>query len=112
MENTEAEKAKNFTISEFVEYGSNLVVIKSIIDKNTGNIRAISVDSGKVFREKIIPFDTFIQIIDGKAEIIIDDISNTLETGQSIIVPAHYQYIVKANECFKMILTVIKSGYE
>jgi mannose-6-phosphate isomerase-like protein (cupin superfamily) len=62
--------------------------------------------------ETIIPFDTFVQIIDGTAEIVIDGVSNFLETGQSIIIPAHTSNIVKTNERFKMISTIIKSGYE
>jgi hypothetical protein len=33
-------------------------------------------------------------------------------TGQSIIIPAHRPNIIKANERFKMISTIIKSGYE
>lgn len=61
---------------------------------------------------KTSPFDTFIQVIDGKAEIIIDNKSNILETGQSIIVPAHSHNTIKANVRFKMISTIIKSGYE
>jgi hypothetical protein len=35
-----------------------------------------------------------------------------LDTGQSIIIPAHTRNIIKANERFKMISTIIKSGYE
>jgi quercetin dioxygenase-like cupin family protein len=97
---------------EIIEYVSNSVVIKSIIKKTTGNISAVSFDTGEALSEKKVPFDTFIQIIDGNAEIIIDGISNFLNTGQSIVIPAHTSNIVKANERFKMISTIIKSGYE
>jgi quercetin dioxygenase-like cupin family protein len=112
MDNNEVEKAKAFIIVEIIEYVSNSVVIKTIVKKTTGNISAVSIDGGEVLTKKIIPFDTFIQIIDGKAEIVIDGISNELDTGQSIIIPAHTSNIVKANQRFKMISTVIKSGYE
>ncbi|MCX6286679.1 MAG: cupin domain-containing protein [Bacteroidetes bacterium] len=108
----EVEKAKGFIIVEIIEYVPNSVVMKTIIKKTTGNVTAVSCDSGEAMTEKIIPFDTFVQIIDGKAEIIIDDESNLLETGQSIIIPAHTSNSVKANERFKMISTIIKSGYE
>ncbi|MBN2634410.1 MAG: cupin domain-containing protein [Bacteroidales bacterium] len=112
MDNNEVEKGKAHIIVEIIEYVSNSVVIKSIIKKTTGNITAVSFDTGEAMAEKSIPFDTFVQIIDGKAEIVIDGISNALQTGQSIIIPAHSSNIVKANERFKMISTVIKSGYE
>jgi quercetin dioxygenase-like cupin family protein len=112
MDNTEIEKAKAHIVVEIIEYVPNSVVIKSIIKKTTGNISAISFDSGEALAEKVIPFDTFVQIIDGQAEIIIEGISNFLNTGQSIIIPAHSSNIVKANKRFKMISTVIKRGYE
>jgi len=112
MDNKEIETAKAFIVVEIIEYVPNSVVIKTIIKKTTGNISAVSFDTDEALAEKIIPFDTFVQIIDGKAEIMIDGVSNFLETGQSIIIPAHAANIVKANERFKMISTIIKSGYE
>lgn len=112
MENVEVEKSRAFIIVEIIEYVPNAVVIKTIIQKPTGNVSAVSFDSGEKLTAKISPFDTFIQIIEGKAEIVIDDFSHTLETGQSIIIPAHLPNTIKANERFKMISTLIKSGYE
>jgi len=112
MENSEVEKAKALIIVEIIEYVPNKVAIKSIINKSTGNIKVISFDTGEALTEKVIPFDKFIQIIDGKAEIIIDGETNLLNTGQSIIIPAHTANVVKAKERFKMISTIIKSGYE
>ena len=106
------EKSKAFIIVEIIEYAPNSVVRKTIIKKSTGNVTAEAFDSGEELSEKISPFDTFIQIIDGRAEILIDGESNMLEKGQSIIIPAHRTNIIKANERFKMISTIIKSGYE
>src|SRR5690606_10353652 len=112
MENTEVEKSKAFIIVEIIEYVPNSVVIKTIIKKTTGNVSAVSFDSGEALTEKTSPFDTFIQVIDGTAEILIDDKSNMLTIGQSIIIPAHTRNTIRANERFKMISTIIKSGYE
>jgi len=109
---SEVEKAKANIIVEIIEYVPNSVVTKSIIKKTTGNISVVSFDTGEALTKKIIPFDTFVQVIDGNAEIVIDGISNLLTTGQSIIIPAHSSNIVRANERFKMISTIIKSGYE
>jgi quercetin dioxygenase-like cupin family protein len=112
MEAPEINKGKVLIIVEIIEYIPNSVVIKTIIKKTTGNISAVSFDTGEALAEKISPFDTFIQIIDGKAEILIDGISHILEIGQSIIIPAHSRNTIKANVRFKMISTMIKSGYE
>jgi quercetin dioxygenase-like cupin family protein len=72
----------------------------------------MSFDSGEGLTEKTTPFDTFIQIIEGKAEIVISGKSNFLTTGESIVIPAHAANFVRPNGRFKMIQTVIKSGYE
>jgi quercetin dioxygenase-like cupin family protein len=112
MEKAEVEKAKTFNVSDMLEYIPNSVVIKSILRKITGNVSVVSFDAGEELVGKTAPFDTFIQIIDGSAEIIIDDKSNFLSSEQSIIIPAHSSNTIKANVRFKMISTIIKSGYE
>jgi quercetin dioxygenase-like cupin family protein len=108
----EIEKSKSLILIEIIEYVPNSVVSKTIIRKTTGNISVVAIDTGEALAEKISPFDTFIQIIEGVAEILIDEKPNLLQTGQAIIIPAHSSNTVKANERFKMISTVIKSGYE
>lgn len=108
----EIEKSIGLIIVEIIEYVPNAVLSKTIIKKSTGNISIMSFDTGEALTEKISPFDTFVQVIDGRAEIIIDGKSNFIETGQGIVLPAHIPNTICANERFKMILTVIKSGYE
>lgn len=108
----EIDKASIFIVVEIIEYVPNSVVIKTILKKTTGNITAVSFDSGEGFAEQTSPFDTYIQVIEGKAEIIIDSKSNHLTVGQSIIIPSHTRNRIIANERFKMISTIIKSGYE
>ena len=112
MESADMEKSTAFITVEIIEYMTNSVVSKTIIKKSTGNISVMSFDDGEGLTEKTSPFDSFAQIIDGNAEIVIDGKSYLLATGQSIIIPAHTPNIIKANERFKMISTVIKSGYE
>ncbi len=112
METAGQIKSQAFIIVELIEYAANAVVRKTIIKKTTGNVTAEAFDSGEELSEKISPFDIFLQIIDGRAEIVIEGKSTYLNTGQSIIIPAHSANIIKANERFKMISTIIKSGYE
>ena len=110
--NSELEKSKAHIIVEIIEYMTNSVVIKTIIKKSTGNVSVMSFHSGEGLTEKTSPFDTFVQIIEGKAEIVIDKESNLLASGQGIIIPAHSPNFIKPNGRFKMISTIIKSGYE
>jgi quercetin dioxygenase-like cupin family protein len=112
METKEVEKSKAHITVEIIEYVPNSVVSKTILRKSSGNVCAVSFDTGEGLTEKTTPFDTFVQIIDGQAEIVIDGVSNFLQTGQSIVIPAHESNYINPNGRFKMIQTVIKSGYE
>ena len=113
MKNPEVlEKGKVHIIIEIIEYIPNAVVSKTIIKKTTGNITATSMAIGEELGEKTTPFDTYIQIIDGTAEVTIEDKTFYLNLGEGIVIPAHSKHSFTANEQFKMITTVIKSGYE
>jgi quercetin dioxygenase-like cupin family protein len=112
MEFFELEKSKAHIIVEIIEYIPNAVVSKTIIKKITGNITVSSFDAGEELAEKISPFDTYIQIVDGAAELVINDKKYKLILGEGIVIPAHSRHRFNANEQFKMISTVIKSGYE
>jgi quercetin dioxygenase-like cupin family protein len=112
MEPIELEKSKVHIVVEIIKYIPNAVVSKTIIKKITGNITASSFDAGEELAEKTSPFDTYIQIIDGTAEIIVNKEKHMLKLGEGMIIPAHASHCFNANEQFKMIATVIKSGYE
>ena len=112
MDNIEIAKSKSHITVEIIEYVPNSVVSKTILKKSSGNVTVVSFDSGEGLTEKTTPFDTFVQIIDGQAEIVISGESNFLKTGESIVIPAHAPNLVNPNGRFKMIQTILKSGYE
>jgi quercetin dioxygenase-like cupin family protein len=108
----ELEKSKVHIIVQILEYVPHAVLSKTIIKKTTGTVTISSFDTGEELAEKTSPFDTYIQVIDGAAEVIIDDKRHRLGLGEGIIIPAHTSHCFNANQQFKMIATIIKSGYE
>jgi quercetin dioxygenase-like cupin family protein len=108
----ELEKSIPHMIVEIIEYMENAVVSKTILRKTTGNVTAMSFDTGEELGEKISPFDSFVQIIDGAAELIINKKTHQLKLGNGIIIPANAQHSLNAREKCKIITTIIKSGYE
>ncbi|MEX2513163.1 MAG: cupin domain-containing protein [Cyclobacteriaceae bacterium] len=110
--NKELEKSKAHVIVQIIEYLPKSIVSKTILKKITGNVTVSSLDAGEEMEEKSYPFDTYVQIIDGAAEILIDKKIYKLVLGEGIIIPAHAYHHFNANEQFKMLSTVIKSGYE
>ena len=112
FDNTELEKSKAHIVVEIIEYVPNSILIRTIIKKTTGDITVSAVDAGEELTEKTLPFDTFVQIIDGVAEVVIKGEKSTLRLGEGMIIPAHSSHCLTATEQFKMISTIIKSGYE
>jgi quercetin dioxygenase-like cupin family protein len=110
-DHTELEKSRPHIIVEILEYVPNSVLSKTIIKKTTGNITVSAVDAGEELAEKTLAFDSFIQVIDGAADVIIKGEKYKLALGQGIIIPAHFSHCIAATEQFKMISTIIKSGY-
>ena len=103
------ETAKTFGFSDSVEYSEGAIVSKMVLKKETGNISLFAFDKGEGLSEHTAPFDALVQIVDGKAEVIIDGHSHILDAGSSIIMPASIPHALKAVEQFKMVLTMIKS---
>lgn len=108
----ELEKSKAHIVVEIIEYVPKSVLSRTIIKKATGNITVSAFDEGEELAEKTSPFDNYIQIIHGRAEVTIDSKIYKLGLGEGIIIPAHASHCFNANEKFKMISTIIKSGYE
>jgi quercetin dioxygenase-like cupin family protein len=108
----ELTKSKVCILVEIVEYVPNAVVSRTILRKTTGNVTAISFAEGEELADKLTPFDTFVQVIDGSAEVVVDNKTYQLPQGAGIVIPAHKWHRFNAAEQFKMICTVIKNGYE
>ena len=101
-------KSTIFQFPAKVDYSKGGIVSRNVIKKDTGNISLFAFDTGEGLSEHTAPFDALIQVIEGKAEIIIDGESYLLESGDAIIMPANIPHAVKAPERFKMVLTMIR----
>ncbi|HNX23583.1 MAG TPA: cupin domain-containing protein [Spirochaetota bacterium] len=97
----------NFT--EMVSYQDGSVVSRQITKADAGNVTLFAFDAGQGLSEHTAPFDALVQVIEGKAEIIIAGKPFVLNAGDAIIMPAHQSHALKAPERFKMLLTMIRS---
>ena len=104
----EFEKGKIFSYNKSIVYAEKAVVSKHILKKETGNISLFAFDKDEGLSEHTTPFDAVVFIVDGKADIKIDGVSNILAAGESIIMPANVPHALLAVEKFKMVLTMLK----
>jgi quercetin dioxygenase-like cupin family protein len=66
-------------------------------------------DKGQGLSEHTAPFDAFIQVLDGSAEITVAGSPHLVKKGEFIILPADKSHAVNAVERFKMMLVMIRS---
>ena len=109
MKNGEFEENVTFNMSDIVQFISNKIVAKNILVRNTCVIQVLLLDFGKVQVYKKSPFTRFIYIIEGKAEVVINNNSTFMQKGSSILIPGTVNSSIEANQPFKMICTTIKN---
>jgi quercetin dioxygenase-like cupin family protein len=97
------------TLTELIAYQDGAVVSKTLLDKGIGTITLFGFDEGQGLSEHTAPYDAFVQVTDGEAEVIISGEKFTLQAGQMIIMPANKPHSVKAVRRFKMLLVMIRA---
>jgi len=102
------EDKKNIT--SLISYQSGSVVSKSLLAKKGGNITLFAFDKDQGLSEHSAPFDAFVVILDGRAQITISGKVHELTANEMIIMPANEPHALNALEPFKMLLTMIKSA--
>jgi quercetin dioxygenase-like cupin family protein len=100
---------KALTLSELVAYQDGSVVSKTLIDKKTGTVTMFSFGAGQGLSEHTVPYDAFVQVVDGEAEVVINGEPQTVSAGQMIIMPANIPHEMKAVKPFKMLLIMIRT---
>ncbi len=108
MNTNEFPKAKVVRFKDEVSYQQGSIVSKTITKNNSGNVSLFAFSKGEALSEHTAAFDAMIQVLDGKAEVMINGQPFELTEGDTIIMPANIPHAVKATEDFKMLLTMIK----
>jgi len=97
------------SLTGLIQYQKDSIVSKVILKKETGNITLFAFDQSQELSEHTAPFDAFVYLVDGKAEVTLDGKPHEVNLGESILMPANIPHALKANERFKMLLVMIKS---
>lgn len=97
------------TLSELVSYQEGSVVSKTLIGKKIGTVTMFSFGAGQGLSEHTVPYDAFVQVVDGEAEVFVNGDAHTVVAGQMIIMPANIPHELKAVKPFKMLLVMIRA---
>jgi quercetin dioxygenase-like cupin family protein len=102
-------KAQDINLAGLIDYQEGAVVSRTLIDKKVGTLTLFAFGEGQGLSEHTAPFDAFIYILDGRAEIVISGQAYRVGAGEMLIMPANEPHSLKALEKFKMMLVMIRA---
>ena len=107
---TGLQSATPLRLRDLADYQDGAIVSRALSSKKNGTITLFAFDQGQGLSEHISPFDAFVHILEGNAEITVTGKSFLINEGEIVILPANQPHALKALSKFKMLLTMIRSG--
>jgi quercetin dioxygenase-like cupin family protein len=95
-------------LGNLIDYADGSVVSRTLVKNNAGTITLFSFAQGQGLSEHSAPFDAFVEILDGEAEIKIGDKKVKAAKGDFVIMPANIPHALQSISPFKMLLVMIK----
>ncbi len=102
------EPQAKFRAAERVAYAPNSIVSSELLHTGAGSITLFAFDEGQAMSEHTAPFDAVVQVIDGAAAITVGGREQRVETGETVVMPANVPHALRADQRFKMVLTMIR----
>lgn len=96
--------------SQLINYQTGSVVSRELLNTSGGTITLFAFDQNQGLSEHAVPFDAFIFILEGQAQVTVSGQSHQLQSTDVFILPAHQPHTLKAISPFKMLLVMIKSN--
>ncbi|HMK48368.1 MAG TPA: cupin domain-containing protein [Methanocella sp.] len=106
---TESLLSKPIDLAGLAEYQDGAVVSREILRKKTGTVTVFSFGEGEGLSEHTAPFDAMVYILDGEADIMVNEVVHRVRAGQMIIFPKDAVHSLTAVKRFKMLLVMIRS---
>jgi quercetin dioxygenase-like cupin family protein len=97
------------TLAELTQYQPDSIVSRTLLQADSGTLTVFSFDAGQALSEHTVPYNAFIQVLDGEAEITIGGTPVTVGTGEIVLMPGGISHKVRALKRFKMLLTMFKT---
>jgi len=96
-------------LAELTQYQEGSIVSRTLLQGEAGTLTVFSFDAGQALSEHTVPYNAFIQVLDGQAEIVIGGKPVTVKRGEIVLMPGGISHKVKAVQRFKMLLTMFKT---
>lgn len=102
--------ARAAVLQELVDYAPEAIVSRTLAKTAGGSLSIFAFDRGQELSEHTSPFDAIVQVLDGKAELIIGGEPVIAGAGELVLMPADVPHAVRAPERFKMLLIMLRGA--
>ena len=82
------------TLASLVDYAPQTVVSRTITKSKAGTITLFAFDVDEALSEHSAPFDAYVQVLDGEAELTIGGEKVTATAGETVLMPADIPHAV------------------
>ena len=105
----EVPAARALDLTGLVDYAEGSIVSRTIADNDAGTLTLFAFDAGQGLSEHTAPFDAFVQVLDGEAELTIGGKTVRAVKGEFVTMPANVPHAVRAAKRFKMFLIMLRA---
>ena len=99
-----------FNLTDLIEYQDGAIVSRQLAKAAGGSVTVFAFDEGEGLSEHTTPHDALLQVLDGVALIEIAGSTHQVGEGQIINLPGGVPHAVQAEQRFKMLLVMVRSG--
>jgi quercetin dioxygenase-like cupin family protein len=97
------------TTSGLVNYQEEAVVSRTLSQTKNGTVTVFAFDEGQGLSEHTAPFDALVFLLEGEAQVNIQEKEHMIKAGEMIIMPANQPHSLLALKKFKMLLVMLRS---
>lgn len=95
-------------LADLVQYAPGSIVSRTIHKSDAGTITLFAFESGEGLSEHSAPFDAFVHVLEGVAEVRVGGKPIETAAGRTVRMPANVPHAVHAAQRFKMLLVMIR----
>jgi quercetin dioxygenase-like cupin family protein len=100
--------AEAHDLAGLVDYGPGAVVSRTLRKSKIGTLTVFAFDQGQELSEHTAPFDAWVQVLEGEAELTVGGKAVPARAGQIVLMPADIPHAVRGPGRFKMLLMMFR----
>lgn len=100
---------KVLTTAGLVNYQEEAVVSRTLSQTKNSTVTVFAFDEGQGLSEHTAPFDAIVFLLEGEAQVNIQEKEYMIKAGEMIIMPANQPHSLMALKKFKMLLVMSRS---